>query len=253
MTNNDVRTLGIDVGGSGIKGALLDAQGQMISERLRVDTPYPCPPDTFVQTVVDLRAQFGAHDRVTVGFPGLVRAGRVELIVALSRSSYLGPTDPELDRLWRKYPLADRLRQEFGVPTKVANDADVQGCAVASGEGFEFVMTLGTGVGAALFSEGRLLPHLELGHAPFRHGQSVEDQIGNAARKKVGKRRWRSRVLKAIDAYRTYLFFDRIYIGGGNAKQLDPDALPEDAVVIPNTAGITGGVRIWDLDIDTGD
>lgn len=253
MAINDVHTLGIDVGGSGIKGAILDSQGQMVSERLRVQTPYPCPPDTFVETVAALRNRFGPHDRVTVGFPGLIRAGRVDLIVALSRARYLGPTDPELERLWRKYPLADRLTEEFGVPTKVANDADVQGCAVARGEGFEFVMTLGTGVGAALFSEGRLLPHLELGHAPFRRGDTFEDQIGNAARKKVGKRRWRSRVQKAVKAYRKFLFFDHIYIGGGNARLLDPEQLPEDATIVPNSAGITGGVRIWDLDIDTGD
>jgi polyphosphate glucokinase len=247
-TTPETRTLGIDVGGSGIKGAVVDADGTMTSDRHRIDTPYPCPPDRLVTELIGLRAGLPGHDRVTVGFPGLVRHGRVELIVALSRRSYGGKTDPKLVRLWAGYPLADTLATAFAVPTKVANDADVQGCAAAEGTGFEFVMTLGTGVGAALFSEGRLLPHLELGHAPFRLGDTFEDRLGNKARKKIGNRHWQTRVLRAIDAYRQFLFFDRIHIGGGNAKHLDPDKLPDDARILPNTAGITGGVRIWDLD-----
>ncbi len=241
-------TLGIDVGGSGLKGAVLDQQGEMVSERIRVDTPYPCPPNRLVEELVALRGQLPAHDRATVGFPGLVRGGRVDYIVAFTRDSYNGKTVPELEALWARYPLASALQDRFGVPTKVANDADVQGCAVVEGVGFEFVMTLGTGVGAALFSEGRLLPHLELGHAPFRGKDSFEDLLGNAGRKRSGTGQWRDDVLAAVDAYRRFLFFDRVYIGGGNAKHLKTEDLPSDARIVPNTAGITGGVRIWDLD-----
>ena len=130
----------------------------------------------------------------------------------------------------------------------MANDADVQGCAVVEGKGFEFVMTLGTGVGTACFYEGRLLPHLEMGHAPFRKDQTFEDQMGNVARKEVGNGRWGKRVLKSIDAYYDFLFYDVIYIGGGNAKHLDPQRLPRRARIVSNSAGILGGVRIWDLD-----
>ncbi len=245
---NGVRTLGIDVGGSGLKGAVLDGAGRMLSERQRVPTPYPCPPERLVDELAALRDLMPAHDRVTVGFPGLVRDGRVDYIVALTRRSYGGRTDPDLVRRWAHYPLADRLAERFGVPTKVANDADVQGCAAVEGRGFEFVMTLGTGVGAALFSEGRLLPHLELGHAPFRKGGSFEDHLGNPARKRVGNDKWRRLVHEAIEAYRAFLFFDRIHIGGGNAKHLDVEALPAYARIVANMAGITGGVRIWELD-----
>lgn len=247
-TTGELRTLGIDVGGSGLKGAVLDAAGDMVSERIRVDTPYPCPPSRLIEELVALRARLPEHDRVTVGFPGLVRHGRVDYIVSLTRDSYNGKTDDDLVKLWARYPLASALQDRFGVPTKVANDADVQGCAVVDGVGFEFVMTLGTGVGAALFSEGRLLPHLELGHAPFRGKDTFEDVLGNAGRKHTGTADWRDSVLTAVDAYRQFLFFDRIYIGGGNAKHLKPEDLPPDATIVPNTAGITGGVRIWDLD-----
>lgn len=228
---------------------MLDAAGEMRSERIRVSTPYPCPPARLVDELVALRSRFPAHDRVTVGFPGLVRGGRVRLIVALSRSSYGGPTDPDLVEAWDGFPLTETLQHAFGIPTKVANDADVQGCAVVEGRGMEFVMTLGTGVGAALFNDGRLLPHLELGHAPFRGHDTFEDLLGNAAREAAGNKKWAKRVLEAITAYREFLFFDRIYIGGGNAKHLDPAKLPNHARVVPNTAGITGGVRIWDLDV----
>jgi polyphosphate glucokinase len=246
--SKDVRTLAFDVGGSGFKGAVLDPEGEMISERVRIDTPYPCPPSILVSSLQSLAEQLPAHDRVTVGFPGLVRHGRVGNIPSLTRSSYDGDTDPELVEKWHGFDLASALSEAFDLPTKVANDADVQGCAVAEGKGFEFVMTLGTGVGTALFSDGKLVPHLELGHAPLRHGDTVEDQLGNLARKEAGNDSWRGRVLKAIVAYDRYLFFDHIFIGGGNAKHLDPAELPENATIVPNTAGITGGVRIWTLD-----
>jgi polyphosphate glucokinase len=245
---SDVRTLAIDVGGSGLKGAILDPVGQMLTDRVRVETPYPCPPERLVSSLVDLTADLGERHRVSVGFPGLVRNGRVRNIPSLSRTAYDGDADPDLEAAWRGFDLAGALSSAFGVPTKVANDADVQGCAVVTGEGFEFVMTLGTGVGTALFLDGRLLPHLEAGHAPFRKGDTFEEQLGNVARKEVGNDRWRKRVSEAILAYDRFLFFDTIHIGGGNAKHLDPDDLPHHARLVDNTAGITGGVRLWDLD-----
>jgi len=244
----EVRTLAIDVGGSGLKGAILDSKGEMLTERVRIDTPYPCPPDRLVSSLTELTADLGERHRVSVGFPGLVRNGRVRNIPSLSRTTYDGDADPELEAAWRGFDLAGALSTAFGVPTKVANDADVQGCAVVTGEGFEFVMTLGTGVGTALFLDGRLLPHLEAGHAPFRKGDTFEEQLGNVARKDIGNDRWRTRVLEAILAYDRFLFFDTIHIGGGNAKHLDPLDLPHHARIVDNTAGITGGVRLWDLD-----
>jgi polyphosphate glucokinase len=244
----DVRTLAVDIGGSGFKAAILDPRGEMLTERVRVETPYPCPPEKFVGAVLDLTKDLGERHRVTVGFPGLVRNGRVRNIPSLSRAAYDGDADPGLEAAWRGFDLATALSDAFGVPTKVANDADVQGCAVVAGEGFEFVMTLGTGVGTAMFLDGKLLPHMDAGHAPFRKGDSFEEQLGNVARKHVGNERWSRRVVEAIVAYERFLFFDTIHIGGGNAKHLDPADLPHHARVVANTAGITGGVRLWDLD-----
>jgi polyphosphate glucokinase len=244
----DVRTLAVDIGGSGFKAAILDPEGTMLTERVRVETPYPCDPEKLVSSLLDLTRDLGERHRVSVGFPGLVRNGRVRNIPSLSRAAYDGDTDPDLEKRWMGFDLATALSDAFGVPTKVANDADVQGCAVVTGEGFEFVMTLGTGVGTAMFLDGHLLTHIEGGHAPFRKGDSFEDQLGNVARKHVGNERWRRRVLEAIVAYDRFLFFDTIHIGGGNAKHLDPADLPHKARIVANTAGITGGVRLWDLD-----
>src|SRR3954471_13882624 len=149
----DARTLAVDAGGTGLKAAVLDAKGEMSTERSKVDTPYPCPPTVLIPELISLAASLNStYDRVSVGFPGLVRAGRVYNIPALSRLVYGGEPDPELVDNWHGYDLATALADAFAVPTKVANDADVQGCAVVSGDGFEFVMTLGTGVGTSLFS-----------------------------------------------------------------------------------------------------
>ena len=245
----DVHTLAIDVGGTGLKAAVLDATGAMVTERVRVETPYPCPPTVLIPAVVTVATSLNMrYDRVSVGFPGLVRGGMVYNIPALTRRSYLGDTDPTLVAAWHGFNLGGALSEAFSVPVKVANDADVQGCAVVTGHGFEFVITLGTGVGTSLFSNGILLPHLELGHTPFRKGETFEDQLGNAARKAVGNERWAVRVGKAIEAYDQFLFFDRVYLGGGNSAKLTECPHPK-AQIVSNNAGLTGGLKLWSMDI----
>lgn len=244
----DVLTLAIDIGGSGIKASIVNAQAVMVSERVRVDTPYPCPPELLVSTTVDLvRPLLDVH-RVSVGFPGLVRDGHVIEVPSLSRAVYGGERDPELAAAWHGFDLAHALAREFRLPIKVVNDADMQGCAVAQGEGMEFVLTLGTGVGTALFSNGALLPHLELSHGPFKGGLTFDIALGNAQRKEIGNERWAKRVRKAISVFDDMLFFDRLYVGGGNAKHLSPADLGPKGEVVPNTSGILGGVRVWELD-----
>ena len=242
----DVVTLSVDIGGSGMKCALLDAKGEMISERLKIDTPYPCPPPRLIEALKELTASLSGYQRMSVGFPGLVRDGLVTNIPSLSKSTLEGEIDPALVSAWHNFDLATAIKDAFNVPVRVANDADVQGSAVISGKGMEFVMTLGTGCGAALFYNGKLIPHLELGHAPFRKGDTFEEQIGNAARKDVGKDRWISRVKKAIVAFDSFLFFDHIYIGGGNARHLAGQGLGPNVTIVENTAGILGGIKIWE-------
>ncbi len=246
---HDVHTLSVDVGGSGLKASVLDPNGQMVADRVRVETPYPCPPHELVSALRALVEAFPEYQRASVGFPGLVRHGRVVHVPSLSRLEYGGPEDPQLQHSWHGFDLAHALAHAFGVPVKVANDADMQGCAVVEGIGFEFVMTLGTGCGTAMFHDGKLLPHVDLSHAPFRKGEDFDAQIGNAARKDIGNTRWVKRVAKAIEAFDQILYFDRVYVGGGNAKYLEAADLGPRGVIVPNSAGIIGGVRVWELDL----
>jgi polyphosphate glucokinase len=239
-------TLCVDIGGSGFKACLVDATGEMLGERVRVDTPYPCPPDRFVSTVGQLTDPLRPADRASVGFPGMVRQGRVLHVPSLSRASYGGAPDPQLESAWSGFDLQTELAARFGLTTVVVNDADMQGCAVVSGVGMEFVMTLGTGVGTALFHDGRLLPHLELSHGPYKDALTVDLALGNAARKDIGHHRWIKRVRKAIALFDDMLWFDKIYVGGGNAKHLEPIDVGPKGTLVANTAGLIGGVRIWE-------
>jgi polyphosphate glucokinase len=145
---------------------------------------------------------------------------------------------------WQGFDLAAALQRELGRPVRVANDADVQGLAVVRGQGIEMVITLGTGFGSALFDNGRLCPHLEIAHQPFRKGETYDQQLGNKTRKEVGKAKWQGRVLRAIENMRELVGFDHLYIGGGNAEKLDCE-LPADVTVVHNSAGLAGGARLW--------
>jgi polyphosphate glucokinase len=226
------RTLAIDVGGSGLKASVVDESGRLLTERVRVDTPVGSPPGEIVEALARLVAPLGPFDRASVGFPGVVRAGRVF-------------TAPNLDNEgWKGFDLAAALGRALGKPVRVANDADVQGLAVIEGKGVEMVVTLGTGFGTGLYLDGRLAPHLELSHHPFRKGETYDEQLGNAARKRVGNRKWNRRVRKAIRTLRALTSFDRLYIGGGNAKKLDFELDP-DVRIVGNEAGLKGGVALW--------
>lgn len=243
----EVVTLSVDIGGSGFKASMLDAAGLMMSERVRIDTPYPCPPERLVASLAELVRPLGTAHRASVGFPGAIRNGVVIAVPSLSRATYDGDRDPDLADAWGGFDLGAALAQEFGIPTKVVNDADMQGCAVIEGHGLEFVMTLGTGVGTALFSDGALLPHLELSHCPYKSSMSIDIALGNAQRKSIGNERWAKRVRKSIDIFNEMLWFDRLYVGGGNAKHLSLSDVGHKGKIVPNSAGILGGVRVWDL------
>ncbi len=226
------RTLAIDVGGTGLKASVLDETGRLLTDRVRIDTPVGCPPREIVEALVGLVAPLGTFDRVSVGFPGVVRNGRVV-------------TAPNLDNEgWKAFDLAGALGRALGKPVRVANDADVQGLAVIAGRGVEMVVTLGTGFGTGLYLDGRLAPHLELSHHPFRKGETYDEQLGNAARKRVGNRKWNKRVGRAIRTLRALTSFDHLYIGGGNAKKIDVELAP-DVTVVSNDAGIKGGIALW--------
>jgi polyphosphate glucokinase len=240
------RTLAVDCGGTGLKASVLDTSGTMVVDRVRVRTPYPCPPERFVATLVELVAPLPAWDRASVGMPGMLRDGKVVATPHyVTEAGPFTPRRPDLVAAWTGFDVTAALTAAFHCPTKVVNDAEVQGSAVITGQGLEAVITLGTGVGFALFDHGRLVPHIELSHHPFRKGETYDQQLGEHARLRIGDEKWSVRVATMIDTLRPVFWFDKLYLGGGNVRYVRSD-LGEDVVRIKNTAGILGGVRLWD-------
>jgi predicted TIM-barrel fold metal-dependent hydrolase/predicted NBD/HSP70 family sugar kinase len=227
------RTLAVDIGGTGIKFAALDDSGRIVGERARVPTPpKPVQPEEVVGIIEQTSAAVGPFDRVSVGFPGMVRGGKVLTAPNLSTE------------LWSGFDLQSELAKRLKKPVKVMNDADVQGYGAIDGKGVEMVLTLGTGAGTSLFDDGRILPHFELAHHPISGKMTYDEYLGNAALMLKGKKKWSKRVEKTIAILRTVINFDHLYLGGGNAKKVQFE-LPSDITVVPNTDGLTGGIRLW--------
>jgi polyphosphate glucokinase len=226
------RTLAIDIGGTGIKALLLDRRGKPLTERHRLETPRPATPPAMLAALGDLIAPLGSFDRVSVGFPGVVFAGVVK-------------TAPNLDPSWEGVRLSARLERRLGKPTRVVNDAGLQGFGVIEGAGLEMVLTLGTGLGCALFYEGTYIPNLELAHHPFRHGRTYEDYLGERGLRRDGKKKWNRHVSDAVTQIDPIWNPDRIYLGGGNAKHVDTQ-LPRHVRITSNIAGLLGGIALWE-------
>jgi polyphosphate glucokinase len=238
-------TLTFDVGGTGIKCAVLDRTGEPVADRLRVPTPYPCPPELLVRTLLELAEQLPSFDRVSVGLPGMIRGGKVLATPHfITEAGPFTPRRPDLVAAWRRWDAAFALNEAFGCPVRVVNDAELAGFAVIEGSGFEVLLAFGTGLGAALFDDGRLVPKLELSQAPFRDGESYDQQLGDHARLALGNVRWSRRVAMALDRWQPVLGWDRLYLGGGNAEHLTGD-LGHKATRVGNEAGLRGGHRLW--------
>ena len=241
-------TLAIDIGGTGLKASVLDGTGSKIVERVRKRTPYPCPPRVLIRALDKLTFGLPTWDRVSVAFPGVVRGGRVLTAPNLSTKSGPGtPISPKLRDAWAGFPLAAELETRLRKPVRLSNDADMHGLAVIVGEVLELVITLGTGLGTALFYKGAPTPHLELALVPYESGGTFQDLLGNQARRRIGNNKWSKRVRRAVETFDSLLQFDRLYVGGGNAKKLTVD-LGHRARIVDNAAGILGGIRLWDVE-----
>ncbi len=224
------RTLAIDIGGTGIKAITLDDTGKAITERSRIATPEPATPKALLRVIKQLAATQGRFDRVSVGFPGVIKRGVVY-------------TAPNLGKGWNNYEFERALVRKLGRPVHLANDADVQGLGSVSGRGLELVITLGTGFGSVLFIDGRRI-HLELGHHPFRKGRTYEDELGHAALQKKGKAKWNQRLREAIADLKEVFNYDRLYIGGGNSRHIKLK-LPANVRLVSNLQGLLGGIALW--------
>jgi polyphosphate glucokinase len=227
----DVITLAIDVGGTGVKAILLDGKGKPISERERADTPQPATPEAVLSIVYAFAAKLAGFDRVSVGFPGVVKRGATL-------------TAHNLHPKWVGFDLEKVLSRQWKKPVRVANDAAVQGYGAIQGKGVELVITLGTGFGSSLFTDGHLVPGLELAHHPWRKDKTYEDDLGKRGLVKHGRKHWNKLLLKAINQIEALFNYDHLYVGGGNAVKVD-SALPKHVTRVPNEDGLLGGVALW--------
>ncbi len=226
------RTLAVDIGGTGTKVEILDAAGQPISKRIRLPTPKPATPRALIRVIRKLAETAGEFDRVSVGFPGVVKNGRVY-------------TAPNLGKGWKNLVLDKLLERKLGRPVRVANDADIQGLGSVTGRGIELVITLGTGFGSVVFADGHRM-HLELGHAPFHKGKTYEEELGFRALKKKGKRKWNKLLREAIEDLAITFDYDRLYIGGGNTRYIKFE-LPKNVKLVSNLQGLLGGIKLWEV------
>ncbi|HEY0785720.1 MAG TPA: ROK family protein [Acidobacteriaceae bacterium] len=225
-------TLAIDIGGSGLKMMALGPDAKPLTERARAETPIKPTPDRMLAVLETLRGAMPPVDRVSVGFPGVIKEGRTL-------------TAANLHPDWIGYNLQGELETRWGKPVRVANDAAVQGYGAIHSRGVELVLTLGTGMGSALFTWGRLCPGLELGHHPLRKGKTYEDYLGRTGYKKYGQKKW-NRIIKLAIAQTAHTFnWDHLYIGGGNAKLVTFE-LPENVSLVSNQDGLLGGIKLWD-------
>ena len=225
------RTLCIDVGGTGLKALVVDAGGTPTTERVRVETPRPATPRAVLRALWSLIEPLGAFERASVGFPGVVVEGVTK-------------TAPNLDPEWKDFPLARAIAEGTRRPVRVLNDAGVQGYGVIAGRGVEMLLTLGTGMGCALFVDGHYVPNLELAHHPLHQGETYEEHVGAAALERLGKKKWNKHVARVVRTILPIFNPGRVYLGGGNAKHVTLD-LPPNVTITPNVAGLTGGFALW--------
>jgi len=226
-------TLAVDIGGTSIKMLVLNAQGVPVTETLAETTPSPATPEAVFDLLVEMANTLPAHRRVSVGFPGVVKNG------VASNAPNLG------DELWKGIRLNERLTQRLQRPVRVVNDADLQGFGVVMGKGVELVLTLGTGMGSALFSGGVLVPNLELGHHPLRDGQTYEDLVRDSELKRVGAVAWTARVLSAVEQIEPIFNYDVLYLGGGNVRHLHAE-LPKSVHTFLLDDAMCGALNLWD-------
>jgi polyphosphate glucokinase len=235
MVEKDDKVLSIDIGGSRIKGTLLDVNGNTLIDYQRISTPKFAGPENVMQGIVELTKNFNGFTKVAVGFPGYVRQGTVYTAPNLGTNK------------WRKVNLSRELSALLKKPVRVVNDADLQGLGVSSGQGLEMVITLGTGFGTALLMNGVLLPHLEIGQHPYTRRKTYDQFVGNNAFEEIGQEKWNRRLSKVLTTLKTVFNYDHLYISGGNAKRITIDLDP-NITLVSNMDGIKGGAKLWATD-----
>jgi len=243
------KILGIDVGATGIKGAIVDIdKGELITERIKYPTPKPAIPQAMTDVMKQLISDFDwKGNPVGIGFPAIVKEG-----IALSASN--------IDDSWLNFPIVGFLNKKLKCPVNVVNDADAAGLAEkrfgggTEKNGLVILLTLGTGIGSAIFYNGLLLPNTELGH--LKWGDSITERYAsNSAResKELSYKTWGRELNQVLNHIEFILAPDHFIIGGGISKKfhkfsefLNTNATIEPAKML-NNAGIVGAALAYTL------
>ena len=210
------KILGIDIGGSGVKGAIVDTQkGELLSKRYRLPTPSPSTPEAVVEVIWKIAAHFKWEGAIGGGFPGVVQNGIVR-------------TAANVDKGWVDMDINKLITKVTKCPAHVVNDADAAGMAemtFGAGAGFKgvaFLITIGTGLGTVMFVDDKLVPNMELGHIILK-GDDAEKYASDAARKeyKLSWEEWAGRFNEYLNLLEDLLWPDMFILGGGASKKED--------------------------------
>ncbi len=234
------KILSIDIGGSNIKGTVLNSDGEFLQDYQKLPTPVPSTPGKVMEVTRQLANNFTGYDKISVGFPGFIKNGIVKTAPNLGTAE------------WAEFDLQKNLSQLLGKPVLAINDADLQGLSIAAGKGVEMMITLGTGFGSAILNDGILLPHLEIAHHPITKSKDYDQYIGEEEMKRIGKDRWNRRMKRVLEILKVVVNYDVLYISGGNASKLN-FKLDKNIIIVDNRDGIKGGAALWkQKDIEKG-
>ena len=237
-----MQILGIDVGGTTIKAALVETStGALLSEHVRIVTPKPATPQAIGETLKGMAEHFGHQGPIGVGFPAAIQHG-------------ITRTAANIDKAFIGLPIAAYFTQLSGRPTHVVNDADAAGLAEMrfgagrNASGVVLMITIGTGLGTALFTNGQLLPNSELGHILLDNGVEAERYASESVRvvQKLKWKEWGERFNQYLLTMEQLLWPDRIILGGGVSRQLAKfqpmltTRAPVVAASLLNQAGLVG-------------
>lgn len=242
-----MEVLGIDVGGTGIKGAIVNVEtGVLVSDKHRVPTPKGAKPQDVADEVAEIVSHFNWKGKVGCGFPAIISHG-----VAWSSGN--------IHKSWRGLNVEELFSKRTGLNFKVANDADVAGLAsmcfgTGKGEqGLVFMITIGTGIGSGAFYNGKLLPNFELGTLPYKKYKHIEHYAADSARKRenLSYEEWGMRFNKFLKIIELMFSPDLIILGGGASKKIERyrDQLTIKTRILPakfeNNAGIVGAAMLF--------
>ncbi len=234
--------LGIDIGGTGIKAGVVDLKkGELVGDRLRLETPHPAKPKAVLKVIEDIIKHFKWKGPIGCGYPGVIQ-------------NQCTMTAANLDKTWIGLPLGAEIKKLTQKPVWILNDADAAGIAelhYGSGidaHGVTMMITIGTGIGTALFVDKILLPNTELGHTYLKEGKEAEAIASAAARKTLalGWKRWAKNFQKVLEEMEKLFSPDLFILGGGLVKKKDRFIeyielkTPYKIAKLENEAGIVG-------------